>query len=77
MIKVKAMFMPLGYGYPMMGSMMCANVPEYFKNRYGDGYSDFGTTPYAQPYPMAIVPRRLETPPPPKSWIGKIIDKCY
>lgn len=46
-----------------MGNMYGAttgNVHQYYKSRYGVGYEDFGTRPYAQPYPMAIIPRRPE-----------------
>ena len=37
------------------------NVPNDFKLKYGNGYSDFGTRPYAQPYPMATIPQSNST----------------
>ncbi len=38
-------------------SLSNGNVYQYYKNRYGCGYEDFGHKPYTQPYPMAITPR--------------------
>ena len=54
-----------------------SNVHQAFKSMYGVGYEDSGATrPYAQPYPMAIIPRAPE-PPEPKTWLGKFIKKCF
>lgn len=39
-----------------------ANVHQSFKGKYGVGYEDFGSRPYAQPYPMAITPRQPNPP---------------
>lgn len=46
--------------YGMYGSGV--NVHQQLKQRYGVGNEDFGTRPYAQPYPFPIVPRRQEAP---------------
>ena len=44
--------------YGMGGMYAGSNVHQSYKSRYGVGYPDSGaTTPYAQPYPMAIVQR--------------------
>lgn len=41
----------------MGGAMNSSNVPQYLKQRYGNGYPDFGVQPYKQGYPMGIAPR--------------------
>ena len=35
------------------------NIPQSLQQRYGNGYPDFGVKPYANPYPMGIVPQRI------------------
>ncbi len=70
------MVMPLNSFSSMTGAMTSGNVPQYFHSRYGDGYSDFGTRPYAQPYPMAIIPRAQE-PSTQKTWLGRFIQRCF
>ena len=45
------------YGMGGMNNNSQVNVHNQLKQRYGVGYEDFGTRPYAQPYPMAITPR--------------------
>ena len=45
------------YGMGGMNNGPQVNVHEQLKQRYGVGYEDFGTRPYAQQYPMGIVPR--------------------
>ncbi len=65
----------------MMGGMnnsfsSSGNVHQTLKQRYGVGYEDFGTTPYAQPYPMAIVPRRPE-PPSQENAFLRFIKRCF
>ena len=64
-----------GMGY---GSMygMGGNVHQAFKSQYGVGYEDFGSRPYAQPYPMAIVPRARE-PKSEETWFGRFLRKCF
>ena len=52
------------------------NVHQSFKNKYGVGYEDFNSRPYAQPYPAAIIPKAPETPFQ-KSWFGRLISKLY
>jgi len=61
-------------GYSSMGGSY--NVPQYFLSKYGNGYADFGSRPYAQPYPMAVVPRAQETVLK-KSGLGKLLDKLF
>ena len=56
----------LGYGsYQAQpnGIIPQNNVHQSLKNKYGVGYEDFGTTPYAQPFPAAISARRKEPVP--------------
>lgn len=50
------------------------NVHQNLKARYGVGYPDFGSRPYAQPYPMAVVPREEE---PSMSWFARFFRKCF
>lgn len=45
------------YGGGGMNSVYGGNAHAQLKQRYGVGYEDFGTSPYAQPYPMAVIPR--------------------
>ncbi len=52
------------------------NVHQNLKNKYGVGYEDFGSRPYAQPYPMAITPRR-QAPVCENNWLGRFIKKCF
>ncbi len=52
------------------------NAHQALKAKYGVGYEDFGSRPYAQPYPMAIVPRRPE-PACQKTWLGRFIQRCF
>ncbi len=52
------------------------NVHQNLKAQYGVGYEDFGSAPYAQPYPMAVVPHRAE-PAIEKTWLGRFIKKCF
>lgn len=59
MYSMGSMGMMNGYGMNNMGGSS-VNVHQNFKSKYGVGYEDFGTRPYAQPYPMAIIPRRPE-----------------
>ena len=46
----------MGMGAGMNGN---GNIPQSLQQRYGNGYADFGSRPYANPYPMGIVPQRL------------------
>ena len=48
--------------YANTAGMNGGNVHQSFKNKYGVGYEDFNSQPYAQPYPMAIIPRKPESP---------------
>jgi len=43
----------------MMNNMYnsSGNVHQNFKNKYGVGYEDFNSRPYAQPYPFAVTPQ--------------------
>lgn len=60
-----------------MGNMQNnVNVHQNLKAKYGVGYEDFGSRPYAQPYPMAIVPRRPDNGMG-ASWFGRFIRKCF
>ena len=70
------MVMPLNSFSSMTGAMNSGNVPQYFKSRYGNGYADFGYTPCAQPYPMAVVPQAKE-PNLQKSWFDRFIKRCF
>ena len=64
------------YGMGGMNYGSGGNVHQQLKARYGVGYEDFGTRPYAQPYPTAVIPRTPETPLQ-KSWFGRLIRKLY
>lgn len=68
------MFSMMGYGN--IAGMNGGNVHQSLKAKYGVGYEDFGTRPYAQPYPQAIIPRHPEKPLA-KTWLGKLIQKSY
>lgn len=70
------MVMPLNSFSSMTGSMTSGNVPQYFHSKYGNGYPDFGTKAYTQPYTMPIIPRAKE-PAIEKSWIGRFIQRCF
>lgn len=70
------MVMPLNSFSSMTGAMNSSNVPQYFKARYGNGYPDFCSKPYIQPYPMAILPAPKE-PVLPKSWFGRFLYRCF
>ena len=64
---------------PGMGGMNYGtggNVHQQLKQRYGVGYEDFGTRPYAQPYPFAIIPRRPETPCQENAFC-RFLKKCF
>ena len=66
------------YGMNGMGGMsygMNGNYHQQLKQRYGVGYEDFGVAPYAQPYPMAIIPRRPE--PCYENPICRFLKKCF
>jgi hypothetical protein len=53
------------------------NVHQTYNNIYGDGYPDSGATrPYAQPYPMAIIPRG-EKSKKVASWLERFVKKFY
>ena len=52
------------------------NVHQQLKQRYSVGYEDIGTRPYAQPYPMAIIPRRPE-PQYKETAIARFLKKCF
>ena len=70
---------PMGIGsYYNLNSMYgnYGNVHNYFKARYGVGYEDCGTRPYAQPYPMAITPRRPE-PLREQFWLTRFLKKMF
>lgn len=64
MVNMYSMGMMGGGMYGMGGTNQgtASNVHQQLKQRYGVGYEDFGTRPYAQPYPFAIIPRRPESP---------------
>lgn len=66
--------MPMGMN---MGNVQGSNnVHQNLKAKFGVGYEDFGSRPYAQPYPMAIVPRRPDSDID-KTWFGRFIKKCF
>lgn len=52
------------------------NVHQQLQNRYGVGYEDFGTRPYAQPYPMATV-MRAPLPKCQENGFCRFIKKCF
>ena len=61
-----------------MGGMYSqgGNIHQNLKNKYGVGYEDFNSMPYAQPYPFAT------TPIPPKTacqefWLCKFLKKYF
>lgn len=60
----------------MYNSMQGGNVHQYYKNKYGVGYEDFGSRPYVQPYPMAIVPISPK-PTLERFWLGRFLKKCF
>ena len=69
------------YSMGMMGGMngmygAGGNVHQQLKQRYGVGYEDFGTRPYAQPYPFAIIPRRPESPCQENAFC-RFLKKCF
>lgn len=66
--------MPMGMN--MNNAQGGSNVHQSLKTKYGVGYEDSGTRPYAQPYPMAITPRRPEGAIE-KSWFSRFIKKCF
>lgn len=45
-------------GMNSYGGIPNGNAHQNLKNKYGVGYEDFGSRPYAQPYPFAITPRQ-------------------
>ena len=51
--------MMMGGMYGMMGMNNGQNVPQTMVQKYGNGYGDFGHSPYFNSYPMGIVPQRL------------------
>ena len=57
-------------------SLSSGNVYQYYKNRYGCGYEDFGNKPYIQPYPMAISPR-AKTPAIIDNAFVRFLKKCF
>ncbi len=68
--------MPMGMNMGMANTQGSGNVHQALKTKYGVGYEDFGSRPYAQPYPMAIVPRRPESGMD-KTWLGRFIKRCF
>ena len=52
------------------------NVHQDLKNRYGVGYEDFNSMPYAQPYPFAISPQPPQTETQ-KSWFLNFLKRCF
>lgn len=66
------------YGMNSMNGMNTGsgNVHQQLKERYGVGYEDFGSRPYAQPYPFAIIPRRPE-PPCEENAFCRFLRKCF
>lgn len=66
--------MPMGMN--MGNTQGSINVHQNLKAKYGVGYEDFGSRPYAQPYPMAITPRR-PSPVMNETWFGRFVRKCF
>ena len=69
------------YSMGMMGGMnnmygSSGNVHQNLKNRYGVGYEDFNSMPYAQPYPFAVSPMPPKSPCQ-ESWFCRFIRKCF
>ena len=77
MVNMYSMGMMNGmYGMGGMNYGAGGNVHQQLKQRYGVGYEDFGTRPYAQPYPFAIIPRRPE-PPCQENAFCRFLKKCF
>ena len=53
------MVMPIGM--VSMGAPT-GNVYQHYRQRYGCGYADFGTSPKVASYPMDITPLGIEIP---------------
>ncbi|MBE7711312.1 MAG: hypothetical protein E7Z92_04140 [Cyanobacteria bacterium SIG31] len=71
-----SMYGPMMYS-SMYGSMGAPNVMQYYQQKYGSGEIDFGSRPYAQPYPVAISPI-AEPAKPDRGWISNLIHKlCH
>lgn len=68
----------MGSSYGMSGMYgNGGNVHQQLKSQYGVGYEDSGAIrPYAQPYPMAIIPRTPE-PKCEKFSFCRFIRKCF
>lgn len=64
------------YGMGGMNYGSGGNVHQQLKSRYGVGHEDFGTRPYAQPYPFAIIPRRPEAPCQENAFC-RFLKKCF
>ena len=60
----------------MYGPMTSSNVHQYYHQRYGCGYEDFGQTPYLRGYAMGIEPMP-KIPPKNTSWFIKFLEKCF
>ena len=52
------------------------NVHQQLKAKYGVGYEDFGTRPYAQAYPMEIIPR-VQPNPVQENLFIQFLRKCF
>ena len=84
MVNMYSMGMYGMYGMPTMYGAngiynaygMGGNAHQQLKNCYGVGYENFGSSPYAQPYPFAIVPRRQE-PPCEENAFCRFLKKCF
>ena len=64
------------YNQGALGGTSTGNVHQQLKQRYGVGHEDFGTRPYAQPYPFAIIPRQPE-PPCAENTFCRFLKKCF
>ena len=60
----------------MYGSMTSSNVHQYYHQKYGCGYEDFGHTPYLRGYPMGIepIPKVYDKE---SNWLVRFLKKCF
>ena len=62
-----------------MGSMMNGsntNMYQYYRERYGCGYEDFGHRPYYQGYPMAVSHGGHNSPLD-QNWLTRFIKRIF
>ena len=61
--------------YGFYGAPAQNNIYNQLHGKFGCGHEDFGTRPYAKPYPMAIIPKSANAAVE-KSWLRRFLEKC-